>query len=151
MKGEEVQILVKNKLEEGKDFPEINEEIDALKKSQIIFKSQKSELTQLNKKIISQANEIKILKNKLFKQGLLIEAKKDEKREVLKENGSGDINDLKRIILILKDSKEPMCLTSIQKDSCLYPKKALSCLGFLEKYSIIRKEKDFKNIDRWFI
>jgi TolA-binding protein len=155
MKREEVDCLIINKLQEGMDYPEINEEIQTLKESQIVFKKQKDELSQLNKKIQQLTKENENLRKQNFKlkfekDSKVIE-KREEKRSELKESGEGTIRDLKRLLLILRDTKEPLCLSQIKKDCLLSDKKALSCLGFLEKYNLVISEENEKGITKWII
>lgn len=153
MKGEEVQSLVGKKLREGKDFPEINEEIEELKESQVIFKNQEKELKRLNNKILSQDNEIKELKNKLFKLNLERDTKREDKRTEIKTNGDsgGDslLRNLRRIVLILRAEGRPCNLSYIEQNCFLDNKKLLPCLGFLEEVGVLKMDRDEKNIQRW--
>lgn len=148
---QEIEYLTEEKLRQGEDFPEINEDIKRLKSSQIIFKNQKKEIDILKELTEKQDKLIKEQQNKIFKLRIEVDSQRNNKREVLKENGKGDINDLKRIILILGDSKNHLCLTTIQRECILSREKTLSCLGFLEKHNIIFKNKDIKNNDTWYI
>jgi hypothetical protein len=152
MKSEEVKSLIVKKVKEGKDYPEIHTEIERLKKSQIVFKQQKTELTKLRELVIRQEELIKDLKNKIFKLRVQVDSNEEIKREVLKENGDGDMRTLKRILLLIREENKSLCLTDI-KQGCLYgdSKKLLSCLGFLEDVKVLKMEKDKNGVQRWLL
>ena len=146
-----MQSLVVKKLHEGKDYEEAYEEIDTLKKSQIVFKHQKSELTKLRELVTKQEEEIKDLKNKNFKLNIKCDAERDKEREVLKENGNGNCKNIKRIWLIMNEYKEPLCLSDITRNCFIDNKEVLSCLGLLEFLGKIKMEKDSKGTQEWKI
>lgn len=147
---QEVSYLVEEKLKQGEDYSEIYEEIKTLKQSQIVFKKQKSEIQILKEQLEKKDRLIKDLQNKNFKLNIQVDSNREDKRTELKQNGNGDMKSLKRIMLILTDSKIPLCFTSIKEECCLGREKTYSCLGFLEKYLLIKRKKDEKGVDVWY-
>jgi hypothetical protein len=149
MNKEEIQYLTNEKLDEGLDFPEINEEIKTLKQSQIIFKNQKKEIEIAKKVIERQDNLIKEQKNKIFKLRLQIDMDNDSKREELKENNNCELRNIKRVLLIFKELNKPLNLSDIEKNCFLKREKVLSCLGILEYFNKIKMEKDKDRVQKW--
>lgn len=157
---QEVDCLVENKKREGKDFPEINREIKTLKTSQIVFKAQKTDLQKANDRIRVLERENSELKNKLLRQGLQLEAKKEErkkevieKREELKENGDEDYKLLKRLVLIISEEKgKKMTITDLKFGCCISTTKRLyPILKLLTDSGLIKVEVDYNGIERYWI
>ena len=141
---------MENKTHNGKEYKEALLEIKRLEDSQITFKSKELEIKRLNKKINSLEKENAELKNKLFKVGLKQLSAKEVKREIIKRKTNGELKYLNRILLILKDSKEPIAQGMIPKLCCATSKEIYGCLGFLEKTGLIKSIKE-KGKTRYYL
>jgi len=155
MKKEEIIALTDIKLNEGKDYKEIKEEIRKLKQSQIIFKNKELELKQLNKKLLIISKERDNLKKELFKlkfeRDINKTKEKENKIKELEESNDGDIKHIRRIKLLIEETEEPLTISKIKEVCCINTKKILSCLKLLEDYKLIDSVKGNKGIKRWFI
>lgn len=141
MKRDEKRCLTHNKVGEGKDYPQIHEEINTLNKSQLIFKEQGREIRKLNTKIRKLEDENKKLKKEKLVKGL--------KPKILPQNNiknsdthCATIKDLIRIIIILKSEPKGMTITELRKINygSKYEKIKPS-LVFLIKYNIVGEKE----------
>lgn len=146
MRGDALQGLKQQKLAEGKDLVEVNDEINHLVYSQIEFKQCKKEikhLTKDNEKLLDQNDK---LKRKVFDLQLKADSTKGEPS--IKESKESDIKILKKTMLMLKN-QEQLTVEELA-GRCLTPiRKMEECLGFLSVYGIVTSNK--KGERRYYI
>lgn len=142
MKQEEKKFLIESKVSSGKEIEQALEEIKRLETSQIEFKNYKKELITLKNIMLRLKKERDDLANKNFKLNLKLHSQHEVKRETLKENGNQTIRHMSRILLILRDSKEPVAQGVLSKNCLVNNGDLYPCLGFLEKEKLIKSIKD---------
>lgn len=115
MKKEEIKVLVKNKLEDGKDFPQIKREIDRDISSQIKFKNLQRELKTTIKERDVAEEKAKRVQKQMFDFGLRYQILKDDftfykkSQEQKKDYGKcAKINDAKKIYFVMKNENKAM-------------------------------------------
>jgi len=148
MKASEKGYLVIKKKQEGKDDPEIYEEIEYLNNSQEDFKV-------LNKKIRDQQKYIDRLESKLekatntskdFKKQFKIDINRAEQKEkeiMTTSNGTATIKDLNRMLSLIEEEGS-VGLADLSKTCILKAKVCKGALNFLERIGLIKLEKKDK-------
>ena len=145
MKASEKDYLKKKKKQEGKDYPEINEELERLENSQRDFKS-------LNKKLRDKQKYIDRLEAKLekatntskdFKKQFKIDINRAEQKEQeirTSKNGDATIKDLNRIISLIEE-EGTIGLADLSRTCVLKSKTCKGALKFLERIGLIKLEQ----------
>lgn len=140
MKEEEKRALVNNKLADGKDFPQINQEIKTLEQSQILFKEQEKDITYLKKRIEKVEEENDKLKQKNFTLGLKQTEKRNTERES-RDSKAASVTHLNRMMRVMKLENRPLIQTELREMCCTTNGIIKGCLLFAEKYNLIKKEQ----------
>ena len=139
MKRDAIDYLFKSKIRQGKSYNKSIEEIYNLKQSQLNLKNNVIEIKKLNKKLNDLQKINNKLKNKLFKLQFQIDSSKENEFKNNK-NKNGDINILKRIMLVINGS-EKLKKSEIIESCCSTSARLTPYLNFLEKQGMIKVEK----------
>jgi len=152
MKAEEEKVLFKEKTEfDKKSIEQANKEIKILKGSQIKFKNQEKEIKDLERRINTLTNINSVLKTKNFNLNLKLNSIHKEKREVKSKEGNGTIKYVNRIMIVLKETNKPMNITELKNSCCMDCGDIYPCLTFMERYNLIKSEKDSSKSIRYSI
>jgi len=133
MRGEEVKLLTVEKKKIGKDYPQINEEIQNIKDFQINMKQDKREIKKLEKENEELKNKVDKLKSDNFKLGLRAD------QNPIQYIKTDTISHLKRIMIFLK--KDKMKAVDIAAKLEAETTDTNECLRFLEKYKLVKSKK----------
>lgn len=134
MKKEEISCLQILKEQKGLSEKQIEKEIGDLIQSQYDFKKLKIERKKLIQRInyLEQKNEE--LKSKLFNYGL-----EEKKKAIKKDTKKVTINNLSRVLTMLRLEDKPFNQTELNKLCCLKPHVTRACIDFLLKNNLIEK------------
>ncbi|MCK9429466.1 MAG: hypothetical protein M0R17_05640 [Candidatus Omnitrophica bacterium] len=135
MKQAEVKVLVNGKKSVGKCLDEAYEEVRVLNESQEVFKQNKRELARLRPLVEKQDEQIKELKNKLFKLNFELSKKEDVEKVV--DDSKGTLMCLRRIIRFMVKDKE-YSKSELSKELIIEPKKLIEYLKFLNDMNIVK-------------
>jgi len=144
----EINYLIKQKINEGKSPKEIGEEVSHLLISQEGFKHLKKENKQIDRRLEKASKKIDLLREQIKKrdkqmfdlkhQITISKVEKTTRGNCVK---TANVHQLKRIELLLEDSKEPMNAYHIYKACGMRKEQCVSGLNYLVHHKLIQVEK----------
>jgi len=144
----EINYLIKQKINEGKSPKEIGEEVSHLLISQEGFKHLKKDNEQLDKRLEKSSKKIDQLREEIKKKNKRIfdlSVKKDQEKLEQTTRGNcvrtANVHQLKRIEMFLENSKKPLSARKVYTACGMAKEQCLSGLKYLFHKNIIQQSK----------